>query len=119
MRPREYHSALLITVLMLSALTTAMIPVSATTPVSGSISTNVEWSGDILLPGDVYVEHGVTLNLKAGTVVNADEYSLIVNGTLTGTDAQILSSLSSDAGNHTSTVGMWPGVTINVGGDAS
>ena len=119
MRPREYHSALLITVLMLSALTTAMIPVSATTPVSGSISTNVEWSGDILLTGDVYVEHGVTLNLKAGTVVNADEYSLIVNGTITGTDAQILSSLSSDAGNHTSTVGMWPGVTINVGGDAS
>ena len=73
MRPREYHSALLITVLMLSALTTAMIPVSATTPVSGNISTNVEWSGDILLTGYVYVEHGVTLNLKAGTVVNADQ----------------------------------------------
>ena len=119
MRPREYHSALLITALMLSALTTVMIPVSANTPVSGSIATSAEWSGDVLLTGDVYVEHGVILNLKAGAVVNAAEYSLVVNGTLTGTDAQILSSASTDAGNHTSTVGMWPGIVINAGGDAS
>lgn len=104
---------------MLSALTTAMIPVSATTPVSGSIVSNTEWSGDVLLTGDVYIEHGVTLNLKAGAVVNAAEYSLVVNGTLTGTDAQILSTTSSEDGNHTSTVGMWLGVVINVGGDTS
>ncbi len=119
MRSRGPCSTLLISLLMLSALFSVMIPVTATTPVSGTISTNVDWSGDILLTDDVYVEHGVTLNLKPGTMVNAAEYSITINGTLTATDSDLLSTLSSDSGNHTSTIGMWTGVIINIGGSAT
>ena len=104
---------------MLSALFSVMMPAVATTPVSGTISSNIDWSGDILLTDDVYVDHGVTLTIKPGTVVNAAEYTLTINGTLSASDSDFLSTLSSDSGNQTSTTGIWTGVIINTGGSAT
>ena len=116
MQRRENWPALLLVTILLLSLFGSLFPAVSAVPVSGAISSNTEWSGEILLSGDIYVEKGVILTVKPGTSVNADEYSIIVNGTLIATDSTFLSTITSTAGNHTTAVGSWRGIEVNVGG---
>jgi hypothetical protein len=113
MQERKRLSAIIVTTTLLLSLFGMMLSVQAGSTASGAISINTEWSGDILLTDDVYVEHGVTLTLKSGASINADIHTIIVNGTLIGTNAALLSTSTSDAGNHTSNIGLWKGIEVN------
>ena len=45
------------------------VPAVKAVDVSGFITENKEWSGDIHVTGDVVVDNGVTLTILAGTTV--------------------------------------------------
>jgi hypothetical protein len=117
MQERKRLLAIIVTTTLFLSLFGMLHPVQAGGTASGAISTNTEWSGEVLLIDDVYIEHGITLTLKSGASINADIYSIIVNGTLEGTNAALLSTSTSDAGNHTSNIGQWKGIEVNLGGD--
>ena len=116
MQERKRLSTIIVTTTLFLSLFGMMLSVQAGSTASGTISTNTEWSGDIILTDNVYVEHGVTLTLKSGAAINADIYSIIVDGTLIGTNAALLSTSTSDAGNHSSNIGLWKGIEVNSGG---
>jgi len=116
MQERKRLSTIIVTTTLFLSLFGMMLSAQAGSTASGAISTNTDWSGEILLTDDIYVEHGITLTLKSGASINADIYSIIVNGTLIGTNAALLSTSTSDAGNHTSNIGLWKGIVVNPSG---
>jgi Periplasmic copper-binding protein (NosD) len=82
------------------------------TRVSGEITADATWSGDVQLTGDVTIAAGVTVTIAAGTHVVAADAGLAVSGTLVvaGTAAQ---QVSFDA-----SAGSWSGIAVQSGGKA-
>jgi len=98
---------------------------------SGHITQNQDWGGEILICGDVTVDSGTVLTIEPGTVVRSmtdrdDEKSgvdtnkseLIVYGTLTisGVDTAQVEITSAD---HEPEAGDWYGIRIADGGKAN
>ena len=79
-----------------------------------SIVANTTWNGDVTLTGNLTVEGPAVLTLEAGTVVDADTYTIRVidGGVLVADDAIITSTAPLPSqGSHGS--GLWPGVVVD------
>ena len=82
-----------------------------------TISTNTTWSGTLTLDGNVTIATGTTLTISPGTTVDAGTYGIIVEGVLEASEAHFFSSTPPiSQGSHGQ--GMWPGIVIEVGGEA-
>lgn len=84
-----------------------------------SIVANTTWNGDVTLTGNLTVEGPAVLTLEAGTVVDADTYTIRVidGGVLVAEDAIITSTAPLPSqGSHGS--GLWPGVVVDASSSA-
>lgn len=83
-------------------------------------SGDVSWNGTIVLDGNYTVSTGDTLTISPGTLIDAKEYYIYVNGTLIGDNATIYSSTPSKIGDVSNAYmpGVWDGLFIGNGGNA-
>jgi hypothetical protein len=99
---------------------TALLIISSTASViaSDTVTTqDVELSGDHTMTGNYTVSHGTTLTIKAGTVVDMQDYWLEVEGTLIADNSTIMSSIQTTSpGSHNA--GVWDSLTITSSGTA-
>jgi len=79
---------------------------------------NVIMEGEVTLTGNYTVSRDTELLIKPGTVIDAQNFWIKINGTLTASDATINSTLtSSTPGGHNA--GMWTGIIIESAGQAN
>jgi len=101
-----------LTILLVSLLTPTIF--AADTVTTG----NVVMEGEVTLTGNYTISKDTELLIKPGTVIDAQNYWIRVNGTLTASNAIINSSLtSSTQGGHNA--GMWTGIIIEPTGEAN
>ena len=86
----KYASTILLIVLIVSGLASISTihsgSAQTSTPVNGIITQDTTWTktnSPYSLTGPVGVREGVTLTIEPGTTVNLNQYSMVVNGTLT------------------------------------
>ena len=81
------------------------------------INSDTEWSGEIILSGNVTVANGTTLTLLPGTTIDAREYWISVEGTLNANDVFFNSTIPSlTQGSHGA--GLWVGIEVASNGHA-
>ena len=83
-------------------------------------SGDVSWNGTIVLDGNYTVSSGDTLTISPGTMIDAKEFYIYVNGTLIGDNATIFSSTPSKIGDVSNAYspGVWNGLFIGNSGHA-
>ena len=83
-------------------------------------SGDVSWNGTIVLDGNYTVSSGDTLTISPGTMIDAKEFYIYVNGTLIGDNATIFSSTPSKIGDVSNAYspGVWDGLFIGNSGHA-
>ena len=64
--------------------------VSSIAMADSTISSSTTWSGNVVLSGNVTVDASTTLVIESGTVVDAQNYWLQIDGTLEASDAQFM-----------------------------
>ena len=104
----------LVILLLLSLLT----PLS-TNATDSTISTNMTWSGQHTLTGNVTIIHGMTLTIEPGASIDCgDDYWILVEGNLVAEGAHFFSSaIPLTQGSHGA--GLWKGIEIATGGNAN
>ncbi len=81
------------------------------------INSDTEWSGEITLSGNVTVANGTTLTILSGTTIDAKEYWISVEGTLSASDVFFNSTIPSlTQGSHGA--GLWVGIEVASNGHA-
>ena len=82
------------------------------------VSTDITWSGQQTLSGNLTIAQGATLTILPGTTIDCgDNYWIEVEGTLIANDANFFSSTPPvTQGSHGA--GLWKGLIINSGGSA-
>ena len=103
--------AVLLIVLMMG------MSVSSIAMADSTISSSTTWSGNVVLSGNVTVDASTTLVIESGTVVDAQNYWLQIDGTLEASDAQFMTSEASSSPGSTG-AGLWGGIKISSGGSA-
>lgn len=103
----------IILLFLLSLLSPVMVSASDST-----ISTNVTWSGQQTLSGNLTIAQGVTLTIEPGTTIDCgDNYWIQVEGSLIANDATFFSSTPPvTQGSHGA--GLWKGLIISLGATA-
>lgn len=97
-----------IIILMLISILTPITTVNVSADV---ITSDTTWSGNYTLSSDLIIESGSTLTIESGTVIDAKEYAIIVNGTLTATNAEFMSTITGSSASHGA--GLWTGIIGN------
>ncbi len=105
---------LLVLLLLVAPMTSFITPSSA----DSVINSDTDWSGEIILSGNVTVANGTTLTIQPGTTIDAKEYWISVEGTLNANDVFFNSSIPSlTQGSHGA--GLWVGLEIAANGHAN
>ncbi|MBT7460302.1 MAG: hypothetical protein HN794_04600, partial [Euryarchaeota archaeon] len=112
MRKASIASAIIL-LLLISLSSPIMVSASDST-----ISTDITWSGQQTLSGNLTIAQGATLTILPGTTIDCgDNYWIEVDGTLIANDANFFSSTPPvTQGSHGA--GLWKGLIINSGGSA-
>ncbi len=111
---RKNSSAVLLVILLLVSLITPL----NTNATDSTISTDMTWSGQYALTGNVTIIQGVTLTIEPGTSIDCgDDYWILVEGNLVVEDAHFFSSaIPITQGSHGA--GLWKGIEIATSGSA-
>ena len=83
-----------------------------------TISTSTTWNGTVVLTGNVTVDASSTLSIESGTVVDARDHWLTIDGVLEASDVEFMTTETSTSLGSTG-AGLWRGITISVGGSAA
>lgn len=104
---------IIITLLMISLSSPMMVNAADST-----ISSDVTWSGEQILSGNITISQGVTLTIQPGTTVDCgDNFWIHVDGTIIAEDAHFFSSTPPvTQGSHGA--GLWKGLIIGTTGTA-
>ena len=87
----------------------------AVNPVSADVITSdATWSGNYVLTSDLIIESGSKLTIQSGSVIDAKEYAIIVNGTLEASNVEFLTTTTGTSSSHGA--GIWTGIVVNSGG---
>ena len=102
---------IIITLLMISLSSPMMVNAADST-----ISSDVTWSGEQILSGNITISQGVTLTIQPGTTVDCgDNFWIHVDGTIIAEDAHFFSSTPPvTQGSHGA--GLWKGLIIGTTG---
>ena len=97
--------------MVISSLSTVIASDTVTTQ-------DVELSGNYTMTGNYTVSHGTTLTIKAGSVIDMQDYWMSVEGNLVANNVTIMSSIQSTRpGSHNT--GVWDDITITQLGTAN
>ena len=83
-----------------------------------TISTSTTWNGTVVLTGNVTVDASSTLYIESGTVVDARDHWLTIDGVLEASDVEFMTTETSTSPGSTG-AGLWRGITISAGGSAA
>ena len=84
-------------------------------PVSADVITSdATWSGNYVLTSDLIIESGSKLTIQSGSVIDAKQYAIIVNGTLEASNVEFLTTTTGTSSSHGA--GIWTGIVVNSGG---
>ncbi len=102
-------------VILLSVSLLTPLPVNAT---DSTISSDIVWSGDHTLSGNITVSNGAKLTIEPGTTIDCgDDFWIQIDGMIVAQDAHFFSSTPPvTQGSHGA--GLWKGLLINNGGIA-
>ena len=106
-------ASVIITLLMISLSSPVMISSADST-----ISTDLTWSGQQVLSGNITISQGTTLTIQPGTTIDCgDDFWIQVDGTIIADDASFFSSTPPvTQGSHGA--GLWKGLIIGYSGIA-
>ena len=108
------RTLLLVLLLLIAPMTCFITPSSA----DSVINSDTDWSGEIILSGNVTVANGTTLDIQPGTTIDAKEYWISVEGTLNANGVFFNSSIPSiSQGSHGA--GLWVGLEVAANGHAN
>ena len=111
---RKNSSAVLLVILVMVSLLTPL----GTNATDSTISTDITWSGQHTLTGNVTIVQGTTLTVEPGASIDCgDDYWILVEGTLVVNGAHFYSSAPPvTQGSHGA--GLWKGIEVSSGGNA-
>ena len=106
-------ASIIITLLMISLSSPLMVSAADST-----ISSDVTWSGQQILSGNITISQGVTLTIQPGTTIDCgDNFWIQVDGTIIAENAHFFSSTPPvTQGSHGA--GLWKGLIIGTSGIA-
>ena len=107
------RALILVLLLLVAPLSGFVTPSSA----DSVINSDSQWSGEVILSGNVTVANGTTLTIQSGTTIDAKEYWISVEGTLDANGVYFNSSNPSPSqGSHGA--GLWVGIEVANNGHA-